>query len=176
MADFNVSTGWTDRCSLSVPCENYETFQSELERIRQLKHNLWLQNRETLLCSKDASETEEKKHSPECESQNLLLQTLSNTNELIENLDIKGIIGMLEKQTKRNNQLQKIIKEKNTVIHELKMKIQSFNVSKSAPPPNTESKNQNEQDDITWTRPKKLIKLTFPPTSEKPPSKTGLNL
>ena len=77
------------------------------------------------------------------------------------------MIGRLEKQTKRNDQLQEIIEEKNTVIHELKMKIQSLNVSKTGPPPNTESKNQNKQDDITWSRPKKLIKPTFPPTWEK---------
>ena len=58
--DLNTSTGWTDRRSLSVPREDYETFQSELERTGQLKHNSWLRNRETLPCSKDASETKEK--------------------------------------------------------------------------------------------------------------------
>ena len=150
-----------------MPRENYESFQSELERIRQLKDNSLLQNTENLPCSKDAPETKEKKQSPEFESQNLLLQTLSNADKLIENLDIKGMIDMFEKQTKRNDQLQKIIEEKNTVIHELEMKIQSLNVSKTGPPPNTENKNQNKQDDITWSRPKKSIKPTFPPTWEK---------
>ena len=47
------------------------------------------------------------------------------------------------------------------------MKIQFLNVSKTGPPPNTESKNQNKQDNITWSRPKKSIKPTFPPTWEK---------
>ena len=60
MPDLNASTGWTERHSPSVPHENYETFQSELERIRQQKHNSWLQNRQTLPCSRDASETKEK--------------------------------------------------------------------------------------------------------------------
>ena len=110
----------------------------------------------TLPCSRDASETEENKRNPKLECQKLLLQTLSNAHKLIENLDIKG---MLEKQTKRNDQLQK-----NTVIRELKMKIQSVNISKTGPPSNTENKNQNKQDDVPWSRPKKAIKPTFPPT------------
>ena len=153
--DLNASTGWTDRPFLSVTRENYETFQ------RQQKHSSWLQNRETLPCSRDKSETEENKQSPKLECQKLLLQTLLNAHKLIENLDIKG---MLEKQTKSNDQLQKIIEQKNTVIRELKMKIQSVNISKIGPPSNTENKNQNKQDDVPWGRPKKSIKPTFPPT------------
>ena len=117
-----------------------------------------------------------RKNSPEFESQNFLLQTLSNVTKLIENLDIKGMIGMLEKQTKRNDQLQKIIEEKNSVIHELKTKIQSLNVSKTGPPPNTENKNRNKQNDITWSRPKNQLNLPFHLHRRKPPRKTSLNL
>ena len=69
-----------DRQTLpSVSRENYETFQSERERIRQQKHNSWLQNRKTLPCLRDASETEENKQSPELESHRSLLQTLSKS-------------------------------------------------------------------------------------------------
>ena len=90
--------------------------------------------------------------------------------ELIESLDLKGMFELLMKQTKRNQELHKIIDDKNQIIDDLQMNIQSLNLMKSGQSPSSETKFDDMYDvrhDDAWPRPKKSIKHTFPPTWDK---------
>ena len=106
-------------------------FETETEKIRQEKHDLWLRNQEPFSEANDIPETNKIGEDPQFLSHNLLLQALANANKLIESLDFKGMFELLRKQTKRNEELHKIIDDKNQIIHDLQMKIQSLNLMKS---------------------------------------------
>ena len=77
---------------------------------------------------------------------------------------------LLRKQTKRNEELHKIIDDKNQIIHDLQMNIQSLNLIKSGQSPSSETKVDNTHDvkhGDAWSRPKKPFKHTFPPIFDK---------
>ena len=146
------------------------TFETEMEKIRQEEHDLWLRNQEPFSEANDIPITNKIGKDPQFLSHSLLLQALANANKLVESLDPKGMFELLRKQTKRNEELHKIIDDKNQIIHDLHMNIQSLNLMKSGQSPSSETKSNdthNVRHDDAWSWPKKHTKHTFPPTWDK---------
>ena len=166
--ELNVSEDMENR--LSVAREDCVTFQTELERIRDEKHNLWLRNKEIPSDNSNLEPKGKDAHvNQDYVTHTVVLQTLTHADKLIENLDIKGMIEMLQNQIKRNEELQQIIDNKNAFIHDLQMNIQSLTVLTKQPCPEVEQVKKKEDmtcDDIMWSKPKpkKTNKHTFPPT------------
>ena len=135
--ELNVSEDMENR--LSVARENCVTFQTELERIRDEKHNLWLRNQEIPSDNSNREPKGKDAHvNQDYVTHTVVLQTLTHANKFIENLDIKGMIEMLQNQIKRNEELQQIIDNKNAFIHDLQMNIQSLTVLTKQPCPEVE--------------------------------------
>ena len=166
--ELNVSEDIENR--LSVARENCVTFQTELKRIRDEKHNLWLRNQEIPSDNSNLEPKGKDAHvNQDYVTHTVVLQTLTHANKLIENLDIKGMIEMLQTQIKRNEELQQIIDNKNAFIHDLQINIQSLTVLTKQLCPDVEQVKKKEDmtcDDIMWSKPKpkKTNKHTFPPT------------
>ena len=166
--ELNVSEDMENR--LSVARKNCVTFQTELERIRDEKHNLWLRNQEIPSDNSNLEPKGKDAHvNQDYVTHTVVLQTLTHANKLIENLDIKGMIEMLQNQLKRNEELQQIIDNKNAFIHNIQMNIQSLTVLTKQRCPEVEQVKKKEDmtcDDIMWSKPKpkKTNKHTFPPT------------
>ena len=146
------------------------TLKTEIEKIRQENHDLRLRNQEPFSKANEIPKTNKIDEDPQFLSHSLLLQALANANKLDESLDLKGTFELLPKQTKRNEELHKIIDDKNRIIHDLQMNIQSLNLMKSGQSPSSETKFDYTHDvkhDDACSRPKRPIKRTFPPTWDK---------
>ena len=83
------------------------TFQTEIEKIRQENHDLWLRDQEPFSEANDIPKTNKIDEDPQFLSHSLLLQALANAKKLVESLDLKGMFELLWEQTKRNEELHK---------------------------------------------------------------------
>ena len=85
--ELNVSEDIDNR--LSVARKNCVTFQTELKRIRDEKHNLWLRNQEIPSDNSNLEPKGKDSHvNQDYVTHTVVLQTLTHANKLIENLDI----------------------------------------------------------------------------------------
>ena len=159
--DINVSNASMESHSFREVHDRCLTFETKVEKITQQKHDLWLRNQEPFSEANNIPKTNKIGEDPQFLSHSLLLQALANANKLIESPDVKAMFELLWKQTKRNEELHKILDDKNQIIHDLQMNIQSLNLMKSGQSPSSRTKFDDTQDvkhDNAWFRPKKSYK------------------
>ena len=80
--DINVSNTSMESHSFREVHERCLTFETEIEKIRQEKHDLWLRNQEPFSEANDIPETNKIGEDPQFLSHSFLLQALANANRI----------------------------------------------------------------------------------------------
>ena len=175
---FNPDTPATTTFNINDKLSAYETIgncnsiEDQLEKLRQGRHIEWLYHKQN---SNNVNTPYHYDHSEplpfaDIQTENsVILKTLMCTNSLIENLDIKAICQLLQRQIDKTEELHDLIREKDKQIMELQQNLEERKINLQPKKPNKVAVNLSDEiTETTWIKPKITHKPTLPPTWNPP--------